>query len=65
MSQTKASAKYNAKAYEEIKLRVKKGQKDQIAEYAAARGLSLNGYINKLIADDMGAALTVPKQGET
>lgn len=65
MSQTKASAKYNAKAYEEIKLRVKKGQKDQIAEYAAARGLSLNGYINKLIADDMGEALTVPKQGET
>lgn len=65
MSQTKASAKYNAKAYEEIKLRVKKGQKDQIAEYAAARGLSLNGYINKLIADDMGTALTVPKQGET
>lgn len=65
MSQTEASAKYNAKAYEEIKLRVKKGQKEQIANYAESRGLSLNGYINKLIADDMGSTLTVPKQGET
>lgn len=65
MSQTEASAKYNAKAYEEIKLRVKKGQKEQIANYAESKGLSLNGYINKLIADDMGSALTVPKQGET
>lgn len=65
MSQTEASAKYNAKAYEEIKLRVKKGKKEQIANYAASKGFSLNGYINKLIADDMGAALTVPKQGET
>lgn len=65
MSQTEASAKYNAKAYEEIKLRVKKGQKKQITDYAASKGMSLNGYINKLIADDMGAALTVPKQGET
>lgn len=65
MSQTEASAKYNAKAYEEIKLRVKKGQKEQIANYAESKGMSLNGYINKLIADDMGAALTVPKQGET
>ena len=65
MSQTEASAKYNAKAYEEIKLRVKKGKKEQIANYAESKGFSLNGYINKLIADDMGAALTVPKQGET
>ena len=65
MSQTEASAKYNAKAYEEIKLRVKKGQKNVISNYAKEKGMSINGYINKLIADDMGAALTVPEQGET
>lgn len=52
-SQTKASAKYNAKAYEEIKLRVKTGQKEVIKAYAEAKELSLNGYINKLIEEDM------------
>lgn len=60
--QTKASAKYNAKTYEEIKTRVLKGQKEQIQAYAEAHGMSLNGYINKLIADDMGEALTVPEK---
>ncbi|MCI6581876.1 MAG: antitoxin [Oscillospiraceae bacterium] len=64
-AQTRASNKYNAKAYDRIALQVRKGQKEQIANYAASKGLSLNGYINKLIADDMGEDLTVPKQGET
>ena len=59
-AQTKASAKYNAKAYEEVKLRVSKGQKDQIKQYAEANGESLNGYINRLISEDMGNKLTKP-----
>ena len=61
-AQTKASAKYNAKAYEEIKLRVSKGQKEQIQAYAQEHGESLNGYINRLIAEDMGARLTKPEK---
>lgn len=64
-AQQKATAKYNEKAYERITLRVKMGNKSIIEDYAAEKGMSLNGYINKLIADDMGTALTVPKQGET
>ena len=61
----RAVNKYNSTAYEQIITRVYKGQREQITEYAASKGLSLNGYINKLIADDMGEALTVPekKQG--
>ncbi len=61
----KATSKYNAKAYDQFTTRVKKGQAEIITAYAASKGLSLNGYINKLIADDMGEALTVPekKQG--
>lgn len=51
--QTVASAKYNAKAYEEIKLRVKTGDKDLIRKYAESKGMSLNGYINALIEADM------------
>lgn len=58
----RANNKYIAKAYDQIITRVYKGQKEQIQEFAESRGLSLNAYINKLIADDMGAALTVPNK---
>ena len=51
--QTKASNKYNAKAYDRIALQVKKGQREVIKAYAEAKGMSLNGYINKLIEQDM------------
>ncbi len=61
-AQTKASAKYNAKAYEEVKLRVSKGQKEQIQAHAQANGESLNGYINRLIAEDMGERLIKPNK---
>ncbi|MBR1562973.1 MAG: hypothetical protein IJ645_07185 [Ruminococcus sp.] len=52
-AQTKASNKYNAKAYDRIAVQVKKGQRDIIRAHAEAQGLSLNGYINKLIEQDM------------
>ena len=58
----KASNKYNAKAYDRVSLMIPKGNRDIIRAYAEAQGMSLNGYINKLIADDMGEALTLPKQ---
>ena len=55
MGKTSSAVKdrYNAKAYDEIKLRVPKGQKDLIREYAETRGDSVNGYIYKLIVADM------------
>lgn len=58
----KANEKYNAKAYDQVKIIMKKGQREQVKEFAESRGLSLNAYINKLIADDMGEALTVPSK---
>ena len=62
---TATKNKWNSKNYDRIALNVYKGQREQITAYAASKGLSLNGYINKLITDDMGEALTVPekKQG--
>lgn len=51
----KANEKYNAKAYDQVKVLVKKGQRDVIRQHAESKGLSLNGYINKLISDDMNA----------
>lgn len=59
---TKAKEKYNTKAYDRLAVRVKAGQAKQIQTFAESRGLSLNAYINKLIADDMGEALTVPNK---
>ena len=50
---TKAKEKYNAKAYDRLAIRVKKGEADKIKAYAEKKGMSLNGYINKLIAEDM------------
>jgi hypothetical protein len=55
-----SKTKYNSKAYDRLAVNVKKGQRQLILGYAEAKGLSLNGYINRLIAADMGDALTVP-----
>lgn len=49
--QTIASAKYNAKTYEEIKLRVKKGEKDRLKAHAEQQGETLNGFINRAIGE--------------
>ena len=48
-----APAKYNAKAYDRIEIKVKKGQKAVIQAHAQGKGLSLNAYIVSLIEQDM------------
>ena len=63
-AQNKASQKYQKKAYDTYLLRLYKGQKEQIQAYAESHGESLNGYINRLIAEDMGEALTKPSKQE-
>ena len=50
--------KWNEKTYDRINLVVRKGQKEQIQEYAKEKGMSLNAYINSLIQADMGEHLT-------
>lgn len=68
MAQSKAhsiaSNKYNAKAYDRLAIQVFKGQREQIKAYAESHGESLNGYINRLITQDMGEALTKPTKQE-
>ena len=44
-AKARATAKYEAKAYDKVLLRMPKGKKEQIS----ATGESLNGYINKAI----------------
>lgn len=50
-SQQKAVAKYNAKSYDELKVRVPKGDKDRIKSHADSRGESLNGFIKRAIKE--------------
>lgn len=52
-SQNKATQKYQAKAYDRLAIRVKKGQADIIKAYAENKGMSLNRYVNELIKKDM------------
>lgn len=60
----RASNKYNAKAYDRLAIQVYKGQREIIAEHAKSKGLSLNGYINGLIAADMGEKLSDGSEAE-
>ncbi|MCI5892674.1 MAG: antitoxin [Clostridiales bacterium] len=54
----RANAKYNAKAYEQVPFRVKKGQKQVLKDIAEQQDESLNGYIKSAvqakILDDTG-----------
>lgn len=55
MGRTSSEVKnrWNAKAYDRIELRVKKGQKDIIKAAADEAGLSLNAYIQQAIDERM------------
>lgn len=55
---------YAKKAYDDVRLQVKKGQKEIIRAFAEAQGMSLNGYINKLIEADMKKSGGASKQTE-
>lgn len=51
---TRAKNKYNAKAYDSLRITVPKGQKDTIKAAADEAGESINGYVNKAILARMG-----------
>ncbi len=55
MGRTSSAVKdrYNAKAYDEIKVRVSKGRKASIQAYVEARGESVNAFINRAIDHEM------------
>ena len=48
-SATRAKNKYNAKAYDRIHVSLKKGQKKDVEDAAAAHGLSLNAFVMQAI----------------
>lgn len=58
MGKTSAAAKnrWNKKAYDQLRIVVPKGRKDDIEAFAASRGQSVNGYVNALIRENMGVS---------
>lgn len=55
MGKTSSTVKdrYNAKAYDEIKVRVPKGKKEKIKAHADQQGESVNGFIGRAIDETM------------
>ena len=51
---SKVKDRYNAKAYDEFKIRVPKGQKQAVEAHAESKGESVNGLVNALLRADMG-----------
>ena len=45
----KAVQRYNKKNYDDLRIRVKKGEGDVIKEHAKAQGESLNAFVNRAI----------------
>lgn len=52
-AQRKAVAKYNKANYDQMQIRVPAGEKEKIKAHAESKGESVNGFINRLIAEAM------------
>lgn len=52
-AQQRAVNKYMKENYDEIKVRVEKGQKEIIKAHAEAQGKSVNSFINEAIEEKM------------
>ena len=52
-AQNKATQKYIKSAYDEIKIRIAKGNKQKIKAHAKKQGESLNGFVNRAIFETM------------
>ena len=48
-AQQKAVSKYMKKNYDVFQIRMPKGKKDKIKEFAESKDESLNGFINRII----------------
>ena len=51
--QKKDLKKYNEKSYDEIKIRVKKGNKEIIQRYAESKNETVNRMINRLLESEI------------
>ncbi len=52
-AQKRATAKFESKNYDKILIRLKKGDKKKIQEYATTHNESINGFIRRAIQETM------------
>lgn len=52
-SEIDATNRYNAKNYDKMQFFVPKGQREVIRRYVRERGESVNGFVNRLISDEL------------
>ena len=50
---TRAQNKYNQKTYTQLNFRLKKDEAEKLKKYCQEHGTSVNGYITRLIREDM------------
>lgn len=50
---TMAKNRYNAKAYDSLRIVVKKGRKAEIQEHAKKKGESINAFVGRAIKETM------------
>lgn len=60
----KATNKWMAKAYDRVNLTMPKGRKDTVQAHAAARGESVNGFINRAISETMERDAEEPEESK-
>ena len=59
-SQKAATAKYEAKTYDKVLVRMPKGRKEAIQAHAETHSESVNGFINRAIGEAMGESPQKP-----
>ena len=59
-AQKRATMKYMRNNYDRVELKVPKGEKGNIQAYAAARGESLNGFVNRAIKEAIERGQAAP-----
>ena len=64
-AQQKAVGKYMKNNYDEIKIRVPKGRKDEIQAHASAGGESLNGYVTRAVDERIERDSSIAKERST
>ena len=64
-AQIRATNKYNAANYDNLRIVIPKGRKKAVEAYAREQGESVNGYVNGLIRGDMGLTEDEWRQGQS
>lgn len=63
-SQKRAVAKYNAKAYDRIEMKVPKGEKDEIIAHAKLTDGTLNKFLNRAVRETIERDKNASDNGE-